>query len=45
MAKLPTEPRFFYSVGLSYLFCIKKEPMICELPHKFIGSASVRLAL
>ena len=37
--------RFFYSVGLSILFCIKKEPMNCKLPRKFIGSASVRLAL
>ena len=41
----PTKPRFFYLVGLSYLFCIKKEPMICELPHKFNGSASLRLVL
>ena len=27
------------------LFIEKKEPMICELPRKFIGSASVRPAL
>jgi hypothetical protein len=46
MTKLPTEAPFFYSVDLSNLFYIqKKEPMICELSHKFIGSASARLDL
>lgn len=37
---------FFYLVGLSYLWVVyKTEPTNCELPHKLIGSASMRLAL
>jgi len=40
----PTKAPFFLFGGLT-LFIEKKEPMICELPRKFIGSASVRLAL
>ena len=35
----------FYLVGVSYLCSIKTEPMICEVSHKFIGSASMCLAL
>ena len=35
---------FLYG-GLISTIRKKKEPMICEISHKFIGSASVRLAL
>ena len=46
IAKLPAEPRFFLFGGLVLPMLYKRiEPMICELSHKFIGSASVRLAL
>lgn len=46
MTKLPTEAPFFLFGGLVQpILYKKKEPMNCELPHKFIGSASVRLAL
>ena len=45
MAKPPTKAPFFYLVGVSYLRSIKIEPMIREVSHRFIGSASLRLAL
>ena len=46
MTKLPTEAPFFLFGGrVQPILYKKKEPMNCKLPRKFIGSASVRLAL
>ena len=42
---LPTKAPFFYLMGCATNSVKKKEPMICEFSHKFIGSASLRLAL
>ena len=40
MAKPPTKAPFFYLVGVSCLCSIKIEPIIREVSHRFIGSAS-----
>ena len=42
----PTKAPFFYLVGCAAKFNIKERADdLCEFPHKFIGSASLRLAL
>ncbi|WP_207734815.1 hypothetical protein [Sellimonas intestinalis] len=45
MSNQPTKAPFFYLVGCATNSEKKREPMICEFLHKFIGSASLRLAL